>query len=628
MECTRRSCVFWARFATIPLVLLLDLASQAQAIQPAIAITYPHEEYALVSKSTPIELKVTVPLRSVRVLIDDHYVASGPPYTMRWDTTKVRNGLHALTAEGVLDSRSRAGDQPTISRPLEVASSARWVRVGNRHKSLATATPNPSTPTPVTTPDPPTPTPITTPDPPTATPSPSVSVSSLTLVDADNFQPISQYNPISNGATINRATLPTQNVTIRANTSPATVGSVAFDMINSGYLNTADTAPYYLCGSNPCSNLGVGLYSLSATAYSGANKSGGAGGSTSISFSVVDPTPTPISTPLANPAPNITATNCPTSGIVTPTGGALCSANGGPIKCPTSTNWKNPMDYGAVGDGTHDDSAAIQAANNAGDVCFPSGHTFMTSIRTGTGGVINITQNNKHWQAGMIGGAAPKILEPAPSGSCPTSGDCDLVTIHGNTGGSIIGLDMEAPASNYPHYNEWDMGIFEIGGGGNYLFAGNTVKYFAGDGQIEVQGTSNGSACVTGDRIAYNIFGYSGNYGYVVIAGQNNAADHNQSTECGEGVENDNTTECTGGNTFDLETMTVNQGSSWNIAHPSAGTDTCLTGGAAAGANYSGNTVSNSIVTGSKSCIYESAVGGGQPAHYFNNICDAGCVIH
>jgi hypothetical protein len=147
-------------------------------------------------------------------------------------------------------------------------------------------------------------------------------VSSLTLVDADTSQPISQYNPIVNGATINRATLPTQNITIQANTSPATVGSVAFDLVNSGYLNTANTAPYDLCGTAPCSNLGVGLHSLDATPYMGPNQSGGAGNTASISFSVIDPTPTPAPTPSPTPTPAPKATTL-TSTLV------LTSANNG-----------------------------------------------------------------------------------------------------------------------------------------------------------------------------------------------------------------------------------------------------------------------------------------------------------
>ncbi len=139
------------------------------------------------------------------------------------------------------------------------------------------------------------------------TPPSTISVHSLTLVDTDTGRPIPQFNPIVSGATINRATLPTQNLTIQANTSPATIGSVAFDLVDSGYLNTVNTAPYDLCGTAPCSNLSVGLHSLTTTPYAGPSGSGGAGKAMSISFSVIDPTPTPTPkltpTPLPTPAP-------------------------------------------------------------------------------------------------------------------------------------------------------------------------------------------------------------------------------------------------------------------------------------------------------------------------------------
>ncbi|PZR77174.1 MAG: hypothetical protein DLM52_05080 [Chthoniobacterales bacterium] len=56
------------------------------------------------------------------------------------------------------------------------------------------------------------------------------SVVSLTLINADSDQPIPGYDPINNGAVINSASLPTQHLNVRANTSPATVGSVRFGL--------------------------------------------------------------------------------------------------------------------------------------------------------------------------------------------------------------------------------------------------------------------------------------------------------------------------------------------------------------------------------------------------------------
>src|SRR5262249_3898069 len=147
--------------------------------------------------------------------------------------------------------------------------------------------------------------------------------------------------------------------------------------------------------------------------------------------------------PLGLRGGTITATNCPQPSV--------CSL----VTCPASTNWKNPLDYGALGDGVHDDTAAIQAPSNAGDGCFPSRHTFKTVVGRSPGEIV-ITQNNKHWQAGMIGGAAPIISQPTIP-TCTHDDECDVVKFQGTTGGSVIGLNFQGPPNQWPHYNEWDM---------------------------------------------------------------------------------------------------------------------------------------------------------------------------
>ena len=341
-----RSCLFGSRLGldlvvavVVFCVLFMALEPSAEAQEYEARIVHPKSD-TIISGATYIKLKVGPRFKNVSVFLDNKYLASGPPYSIFWDSSTASNGPHRITI--VAASTALSPDAPQIER----TQSTRF-RVRNRQRAAATPTPDPTaTPTPASTPSPdptpaptprptasPTPTPPTpTPTPPTPaptsspkpspSPTPAISVSSLTLVDTDTDQPIPQFNPIASGSTINLATLPSHNLTIQANTSPATVGSVAFDLVNSGYLNTVNTPPYDLCGSVPCSNLGVGLHSLTTTPYMGSNASGGAGKSMSISFSVVDPTPTPISTP----AP----TSTPTSAAITLTSTLnLTSANNG-----------------------------------------------------------------------------------------------------------------------------------------------------------------------------------------------------------------------------------------------------------------------------------------------------------
>ncbi len=123
----------------------------------------------------------------------------------------------------------------------------------------------------------------------TAVPGPQA-VSSFTLVNADTNADI---QPIASGATLNLATLPTRRLNIRANTSPATVGSVVFALSGAASKSqTESTAPYALFSDdngayNPWTPP-VGSYSLTAAPYAGAGGGGTAGAALTVAFSVID----------------------------------------------------------------------------------------------------------------------------------------------------------------------------------------------------------------------------------------------------------------------------------------------------------------------------------------------------
>jgi TolB protein len=110
----------------------------------------------------------------------------------------------------------------------------------------------------------------------------NLAIDSFTLINADTDQPITGYDPIAEGAMIDLAEMPPYNLSIRANTTPATVGSVVFDL--NGTIQTDDTVPYDFSNWSPS----VGSYTLTATPYSDAGGTGTAGTALAINFTIVD----------------------------------------------------------------------------------------------------------------------------------------------------------------------------------------------------------------------------------------------------------------------------------------------------------------------------------------------------
>jgi hypothetical protein len=107
-------------------------------------------------------------------------------------------------------------------------------------------------------------------------------------MNADTEQVI---QTLASGTTLNLATLPTRNLNIRANTTPATVGSVKFALSGPQTKSvTESVAPYALFGDSngnyyPWSPA-VGSYTLTATPYSASGGGGTAGSALTINFTV------------------------------------------------------------------------------------------------------------------------------------------------------------------------------------------------------------------------------------------------------------------------------------------------------------------------------------------------------
>jgi hypothetical protein len=123
-------------------------------------------------------------------------------------------------------------------------------------------------------------------------PPPNQSVASFSLINADTDQPIAGFDPIASGANINLATLPTQNLNIRANTSPSSVGSVRFGYDGNANYQTDNTAPYALGGDTGGNYAAwtptVATHTLTATPYAAADAGGTAGTAKTLTFKVTN----------------------------------------------------------------------------------------------------------------------------------------------------------------------------------------------------------------------------------------------------------------------------------------------------------------------------------------------------
>lgn len=214
------------------------------------------------------------------------------------------------------------------------------------------------------------------------------SVVSFTLVNADDATDILQ---ITKGATLNLATLPTKNLSIRANTNPSKVGSVLLSLTGAASITrTENFIPYAMTHNSPGNYAAwtppVGSYQLTATPYASYGLNGSAGASLTIGFSVIDQLAPVINSSLTATATQnatftyqITALNNPTSFSASNLPAGLTVNSTGLISGKATTAGVYSVTIGSRNGGGSDSKQLALTVKQASVTTTTTGRTFYIS---------------------------------------------------------------------------------------------------------------------------------------------------------------------------------------------------------------------------------------------------------
>jgi hypothetical protein len=140
----------------------------------------------------------------------------------------------------------------------------------------------------------------------------SMGVTGFTLIDAESN---SALQPIVDGATIDLSQYSTKYFSIRADTTPARIGSVRFGYDGVARTHVENIAPYAIAGDVAGDywpfKLTVGSHTVSATGYSLQRLRGNRLASDMVAFNVIDGSGPVQAQPLSQPAPTATPTPLP-----------------------------------------------------------------------------------------------------------------------------------------------------------------------------------------------------------------------------------------------------------------------------------------------------------------------------
>jgi len=259
------------------------------------------------------------------------------------------------------------------------------------------------------------------------------SVTSFTLINSLTGQPVAGYNPLSNGATLNLATLPSRSLTLVANTSPSVVGSVRFGVDGNSNYRTENASPYSLAGEGGVDWLSPGSHTVTATPYSSANAGGTAGTARTVQFTIIDDADLPCAYTLSPTSSTLGAAGG--AGNVNVSTGSTCA-----WKATSNANWLTiTATQSATGSATVKYSATAHSGSSprTGTLTI-AGQTFtvtQTAASSSTQAVVSFTLINADTNQPIAG------YDPLPDGAVlnlstlPTRN----LALRANTSPSIVG---------------------------------------------------------------------------------------------------------------------------------------------------------------------------------------------
>jgi hypothetical protein len=291
--------------------------------------------------------------------------------------------------------------------------------------------------------------------------------------------------------------------------------------------------------------------------------------------------------------------------------------------------------YTVHGDGVQDETAAIQAAINAGDVDVLAGVYQVNGTLSVPSNRNILCETKSNPQSGTV----------AFQHLAATSG-YHMFSLNGTNNASFYGCQFREVGYNTsgaPNCSNYLGGTIWLEPGSNNKIDVNDFNGVNGyNGAVALEQVS-ASQTNANNRISYNSFEHCGLRGVEIADGINNSINHNTSLDCGEGLEEWNSppSQHMTGNVFDHETVKFVHGvgagqgcpagdnSGWynNITggascHPGAGGSTCPY-------DYSGNTVQNSSCTSSgPQAFIAEHYSQSKPAHYSGNTTSGSCSVN